>query len=347
MSVLISQEFDQPLFAVAFHPSSNEYVVGFVDGTVTAYTYDTKERLSTQAWTTKRHKDSCRAIGYDQTGKYVYTAGSDKVLKKANAKTGKVVAKNKQLEDVPTVMSINENFVIIGTENGSVLYYNPDNLKLAHSMKDIHEDSISSIVHVPGKSKYQVAVSSGSVVNTVDVRKEKVVLASDDQEDELTSGCLASEELSVFGTAQGILTIWRNHHLQDQVNRVRLSDDSVDCVIAGEDENIVYAGCSDGCVYEVDIKTGKKLHTFEHDDIEEVTLIELDYEYRLVSGSMESLKIWSIEGDIVEEEEEGSKKKSKKSKKDKKNSAAQSSKKRKTVVDERMGHNGVASFADL
>lgn len=65
---LFQETLEEPLFCVSFHPEAAFYVKGFVDGRVTAASYDYEGNVNT-IWTTKRHKGSCRALTYDQSGK--------------------------------------------------------------------------------------------------------------------------------------------------------------------------------------------------------------------------------------------------------------------------------------
>jgi WD repeat-containing protein 55 len=67
---LFRQNFEDPLFSVAFNPSASNYVVGLSSGQVSAYTFNNEG--FEEIWTTKRHKQSCRALGYDQDGQCMY-----------------------------------------------------------------------------------------------------------------------------------------------------------------------------------------------------------------------------------------------------------------------------------
>lgn len=69
---LFEETVDTPLFCVSFNPEGPFYVKGFVDGQVVASSYKVSsngEGKVETLWSTKRHKGSCRALTYDQTGK--------------------------------------------------------------------------------------------------------------------------------------------------------------------------------------------------------------------------------------------------------------------------------------
>jgi WD40 repeat protein len=44
-------------------------------------------------WKTRRHKGSCRALGFGVDGSQLYSAGTDGIVKAADITTGKVTAK--------------------------------------------------------------------------------------------------------------------------------------------------------------------------------------------------------------------------------------------------------------
>jgi hypothetical protein len=66
--VLFKQKFEDPLFAIAFHPSAKQYVTGLSTGRVAAVAYDLDAASTNESWSTKRHKISCRALAYDTSG---------------------------------------------------------------------------------------------------------------------------------------------------------------------------------------------------------------------------------------------------------------------------------------
>jgi WD40 repeat protein len=233
-------------------------------------------------------------------------------LKKAYIENGKVVAKNKsELISAPTVICVNETSIIVGDDESNLTMFDQRTLKKVFEQTGIHDDCITSVIAMEHKSKYQFLTSGSTTVALVDVRKG-VIVKSDDQEDEILSGCLASEQTSMFGMSEGVVTLWKNDQLQDQRNRIRLSEESIDCLISSEFDHKVYAGGADGCVRLVNSRSGKIESQWRHSTEEEVMMLELDHEYKLVSAGMESLCLWSneegagkdSEDDESEEEEE-------------------------------------------
>lgn len=341
-------EDDDPLFAVNFHPEKKIFATGFATGRVTVSSYDDDGKV-TQQWTTKRHKTSCRAVKFDQEGEYLYSVGTDRVLKRANAETGKVVGKNIDAlsEFDPTVMLVNESYVLVGDEDANLHVFDNKTLKRTHYFEALHDDNITSIVDWPFKNKYHFLTTGSTTVVHLDIRKgeKSVISTSDDQEDELLSGCLASEKYTIYGMSEGVVTIWDNTRgMQDQTNRMRLSDESIDCVIAGEDDNIVYAGGADGIVKKLNVKASRVepiLYTHSKSGKEEVGMLDFDCEYRLVTGSMNKLKVWQKEDEMEseDEEEEGSDEESSSKKRKKKGKKKQPGAKKHK--------QGISQFADL
>lgn len=216
-------------------------------------------------------------------------------MKKSYIENGKVVSKNKtELESAPTTMCITENAIVLGDDDSSLTMLDQRTLKKGFQQTDIHEDCITSVISMGHKSKYQFLTSGSTTVALVDIRKG-IIVKSDDQEDEILSGCLATEQTSTFGMSEGIVTVWKNDQLQDQRNRIRLSEESIDCMIASEFDNKVYAGGADGWVRLVNARSGRIENQWQHSSKDEVIMLELDHEYKLVSAGMESLCVWDMD----------------------------------------------------
>ncbi|CAN6674971.1 hypothetical protein TRVA0_075S00364 [Trichomonascus vanleenenianus] len=306
-TLVFEQTFDaeDPLFSIAFNPESAQYVTGTATGQLSAFTYDAESQSYKEAWTTKRHKTSCRAVAYDEEGEYVYSIGSDNVLKKARAETGKVVAKLRDvMSETATTMIVNESYVGLGDESGSIKFFDKNTLKETHSFDNVHTDVVSSIVGLTYKNKYNFLTSGSATVAHIDIRKG-VLKESEDQEDELLCGCLASDKRSAFGMTAGVVTVWDNNHIEDQMNRVRVCDGTVDAVIAGEEDDEIYAAGSDGLVRKINIAKAKidNKHVYRHTKDDEVSMLEFDHEYRLVTANMDSLKLWRLADEVESESE--------------------------------------------
>lgn len=269
------------------------------------------------------------------------------MIKKAYSETGKVVAKNKEdLKAAPTAISVNEVYAAVGDEDANLTVFDLRTMKQTHRFEGLHDDMMTSVSWMPHKNKYHFITTGSSTVVHVDIRKG-VVTTSESQDDDILSGAVASEAKFAAGMSEGVVTVWNNDHLIDQQNRIRLSDESIDCLIAGEADNEVYAAGADGMARLIDVRQSKILRTWMHSEDSEVSAIELDYEYRLVTSSMDRLQIWPADkdpqaagSDEESEDEEPKSKKAKKRAKKKQSGKAGAGQQRKHV-------HGIASFEGL
>lgn len=97
------------LFAQAIHPEEPIVSVGLSSGHVHTYRLpagasadeDGDATLGSEngfghidtVWRTRRHKGSCRTLGFSYDGAQLYSAGTDGIVKAADVATGKVSAK--------------------------------------------------------------------------------------------------------------------------------------------------------------------------------------------------------------------------------------------------------------
>ncbi|CAI4054156.1 Jip5p SKDI_16G4230 [Saccharomyces kudriavzevii IFO 1802] len=288
---------------------------------------ETKDLGVETLWKTKRHRGSVRAICFDANGDNIFSIGSDNILKKANTITGKVVKKvnlgslfesEKKKNDKFTKLCISQThpFILLGDESGDIHVLNSENLALSNSIRSIHfGDSINDIIHFDKRSAYKFISLGQTTLAYFDVRDKDAkpntaenedgkILVSDDQEDEVLCGCFVDPEVAdtlLCGMGEGIVTVWKpnKNDLEDQMSRIKISkDESVDCIIPTlQDDNCVWCGCSNGNIYKVNAKLGKVVEVRNHNDFDEVNFMDLDSEYRVVSGGLENIKIWELSSD--------------------------------------------------
>lgn len=91
---------DHDLFAQAIHPEEPIVAVGLASGHVQTYRLPGGVTASESGfghidtvWKTRRHKGSCRTLGWSVDGAHLYSAGTDGIVKVADAATGQVTAK--------------------------------------------------------------------------------------------------------------------------------------------------------------------------------------------------------------------------------------------------------------
>ena len=123
---------------------------------------------------------------------------------------------------------------------------------------------------------------------------------SEDQEDELLSLCYLNDDENdtnlICGIGEGALTVWKfgKNEYKDQINRIKISkSESVEsCVSSLQNDNRLWCGLTNGYVYLVDGKVGSIIKKLHHSKTDEVNFLDIDYEYRPVSTSMTTIKIW-------------------------------------------------------
>lgn len=283
-------------------------------------------------WKTKRHKGSCRSVLFDvlenSVGEFIYSGGTDNIIKKASTETGKVVAKcdaSSQFEtpkDSITTMAASSThpFLLAGTDDGQVLVYDSKQLQnnlLKFKLPGVHDDSVNKILPMSAVSPYHYLSLGSTTLSHLDIRKG-VLTQSDNQEDELLSMCYPTEFVNrakndtvLVSHGEGIITLWREstNRLSDQILRIKVNKGaSIDAMVstmnAGDEEmsDCVWCGDSEGLLHRVNYKKSKIVETRVHSattsklgGLDEVGGLDIDYEYRLMSSGMEGLKIWSCE----------------------------------------------------
>lgn len=351
VSPILELEFDEPIFTTAAHPSKNLILTGLATGHLYMSSYqgealedavetrrstikqgtklkktwtrfnvkDLDEDLVKVQWKTKRHKGSCRSVAFDSTGDNIYTVGTDKVIKRANTETGKVIVKTDTIDMkqnfTKLILAPNKPVVVVGSEAGHVHVFDTRTMKEVHKVLNCHDDAVNSLTSMSAKSDYQYLSVGSTTLTHFDIRKG-IIQQSEDQEDEMLSVCFVDPskcDTAIAGMGEGVVTMWKGekNDYVDQISRVRLGKDSVDCVIPSLDQegDLVWAGSANGLVSKIDTRRGKVVETRLHHLEDEVSGLDIDYEYRLISNGMDKLKLWSVrseESDDDEEEEDES-----------------------------------------
>ena len=170
-------------------------------------------------WRTKRHKGSCRCLAYSLDGLQLYSAGTDGIVKAANAETGQVTGKvaipldpstSREFDvDCPTVIhALSPQTLLLSTDSGALHLYDLRDpapaLPSADTSKQAfvnarpsqthhpHADYISSLSPIPataastsGYSK-QWLTTGGTTLALTDLRRG-VLVKSEDQDQILLS----------------------------------------------------------------------------------------------------------------------------------------------------------------
>jgi len=236
--------------------------------------------LVATAWRTRRHKGSCRTVGFGSDGSALYSAGSDGIVKAAEAETGRVTSKIGVPRgaaaadvDAPCLLrALTPSTFFLAVDSGALYLYDVRangalDARPALTMHP-HDDYVSSIAPLPptaastsGLPK-QIVTTGGTTLAVVDIRRG-VLAKSEDQEEELLSSCVV-QGLSkrgtnvgskvVIGGASGVLSLWERGVWDDLDERIVLDKgpqggESVDVLAAIPDErDIVMPGGGKGII---------------------------------------------------------------------------------------------------
>ncbi|KAI0461214.1 hypothetical protein LJB42_001231 [Komagataella kurtzmanii] len=263
-------------------------------------------------WKTKRHKGSCRALCFDPSGSNIFTAGSDNVLKCANSVTGKVLYK--VVLDIKSriskmIVAPTKPLILIGDESGNVHVYDQRTLKKLHFIENCHGDAVNGIVSLASTNENEF-VSCGSSSLTHFNVKSGIIAESEDQEDEIMSVTVVDPdncEVLMCGMSEGGVSVWNknSNNFDSMIRKTKTGEDSVDSVIGTlKGDSCVWAGTSGGLVHLIHSKNGKILETREHSKTDDVTFLDLDYEYRLITCGTDRVRLWGELQDVEKEEDE-------------------------------------------
>ncbi|KAF2140938.1 uncharacterized protein K452DRAFT_288334 [Aplosporella prunicola CBS 121167] len=250
------------LFAQAVHPHAPLVAVGLSAGHVQAFRLPDEEAADgpaehgfgqiETAWRTRRHKGSCRALGFGTDGEVLYSAGTDGLVKAASAETGVVVAKmavpssgaRSDEIDAPSLLHVLSPQTLLLATDSSALHLvdlRVDNAprggfasRAPQQTHHPHDDYISSLTALPasaastsGFSK-QWVTTGGSTLAVTDLRRG-VLVRSEDQEEELLSSAFvgglgkrgtSQGEKVLVGGGGGVLTLWERGVWDDQDERI-------------------------------------------------------------------------------------------------------------------------------
>lgn len=243
-----------------------------------------------------------------------------------------------KLQVKPNCLFAFNEYILMGTEEKGIVkvmkYDSQYKLEMFNELVGLHNgDSINKIealsksnykrvIKKAGKNKVQDEfiteglsihkfISVGqTTVQIWDCRWKDItkVQSSEDQEDELLSLCFLNDDendSTLFcGQGQGVLTFWQYglNEYNDQIGRIKISkNEGIESLMPTMlNNNRIWCGCTDGFVYLLDGKVKRIVKKVHHGKYEDVSLLDIDYEYRLVSGSMNTIKVWNID----QEEEE-------------------------------------------
>ncbi|WEW59695.1 WD repeat-containing protein jip5 [Emydomyces testavorans] len=333
-----SYPLSSDLFTQAIHPTEPLVSVGLSSGHVQTFHLPLPSENGKAGyghidtvWRTRRHKGSCRCVGFGTDGEALYSAGSDGWVKAAKTETGRVEWKFAiprigdrsclQIDSPSLIHALSPQTLLLATDSGALHLFDLRDRSTEISARPQqthhpHDDYVSSLTPLPpsetstsGYSK-QWITTGGTTIAVTDLRRG-VLVRSEDQGEELVSsvyvtglkagGSNKGEKL-VVGGASGVLTLWEKGAWDDQDERI-IVDRSLDGgesleVLAkvpdelGSHGKVVAVGQSDGLVRFVQLGPNKVVSELLHDELEGVVGLGFDVQRRMISGGGAVVKVW-------------------------------------------------------
>ncbi|KAK8016880.1 WD repeat protein [Apiospora rasikravindrae] len=348
------------LFCQALHPTEPLLAVGLSTGHVECFRLPAAEKSAEDSdsadasilsdgrgtidtvWRTRRHKGSCRTLGFSNDGSALYSAGTDSILKHFSPTTGQVASKfaipstNPSVPDAPTLLRVlSPQTLLLACDSGVLHLLDLRDHALAASKPQQshfpHTDFVSSVAPLPpsaestsGFSKQWVS-TGGTTLAVTDLRRG-VLVRSEDQEDELLSSVFVTglgpkknreNGIAAVGTGSGVLTLWDKGAWDDQQDRIIVDRDgeSLDSIVqvpefvTGGKKKVVI-GVGDGNIRLVDLGKREVEASYSHDEVEAVLGLDFDCQGRMISGGGNTVKVWQeareLEAEAEEDEESDS-----------------------------------------
>ncbi|KAJ4356955.1 WD repeat-containing protein jip5 [Ascochyta clinopodiicola] len=339
---------DYDLFAQAIHPEEPIVAVGLASGHVQTYRLPGDADNTTASasgfghidtvWKTRRHKGSCRTLGFSIDGLQLHSAGTDGIVKVADTTTGQVSAKiavpldvaNGGIDAPTLVHALSPQSLILATDSSALHIYDIRALGSARAPKPQathrpHDDYISSLTPLPpteastsGFSK-QWVTTGGSTLAVTDLRRG-VMVRSEDQEEELLSSVIVTGlskkgsnvgEKVLVGGGNGVLTLWERGVWDDQderitVDRSKGGGESLDALAllpagVGPGGKIAAVGLGNGDLRFVRIGQNKVIAELKHDELSQEGVIGLGFDVtgRMISGGGRTVKVWGEKGALA------------------------------------------------
>lgn len=261
----------------------------------------------------------------------LYSAGTDNIIKAANAITGKVVSKlavpqsKSEEEDYAThLLSLTSQHIILGTDLGNLHIYDTRSPSKPTTHRNVHTSYISSISALPPTSEStsnmpkSFVTTGDSTIAVFDVHKG-LITKSEPQDDEILSSCVVAGvgkgrryTRAYVGMGEGTIHAFERGIWKDMVERIKVAKKDIEvdvmidaskCGFLGQGESgVIAAGCGDGIIKIVKLGDNRVIHELEHkgsgndedeEEVEEgITALAVDCDGALISGGGECVRIW-------------------------------------------------------
>ncbi|KAI8823021.1 WD40-repeat-containing domain protein [Fimicolochytrium jonesii] len=252
---------------MAFHPKEDIVAAGLIEGNVACHRY-TPGQEATQAWSAKIHKESCRALDFSVDGNVLYSASKDQTLQVIETETGKVLLKKPKAHSEPinALQTLSESLIATGDDGGCVKIWDTRQRKVAMKYHE-NVDFISDMTHVYHK-KTLLVTSGDGCLSVFDIRKQKPVAVSANQDDELLCvQVVRNTTKAVVGTQDGTLLLFSWGDWGDCTDRFPGHPASIDSMVK-MDDNTVMTASGDGILRAIGILPNRLIGAIdEHNEM--------------------------------------------------------------------------------
>ena len=274
VAVPMDIECSELVFDVDFHPSGNFLAAGCIDGHVEVWKHEVGHDANKRVLINNPHDGSCRGLAFDGSGQRLWTICSDKFFRVMD-EYGKEMNRFHTGDDkLNKMLRLDDNTVITGDDSGCVKVWDLriDNNKLVSSAAmewHVHEDYVSSFLHVPDQNNTLLSGSGDGTLAIYDLRKPSAenTVRSEDQEAEITCiEVMKHGKKVVCGTQDGVMLIFSWGKWMDQSDRYPGHPETVDCSVK-IDERTLLTGSSDGLIRALQVQPNKLLGVLgSHED---------------------------------------------------------------------------------
>ena len=325
---VFSLGFNSQPFDLAFHPQSDVFAVGLVDGGMQLHTYRrsaSDEISSSLALSLPSHADAVRSIAFSKDGKSLFSGSTDRSIRRMNA-SGQVVwvANEGHSSTVTRVLPVDEtgSLIVSGDEDGTIKLWDSrsksssasSSSSAAKSMFSFsnHEDAISDLI-VDTVRHSLVSASCDGTLSVYDLRKGRIVSRTEQDDDELLSiTAIKGGEAFVVGTQGGVLQIWDRGKMDslsekyEGCERFTGHPESIDAILQVDDDTII-TGSSDGILRLITVRPNKLVGVVgEHSDFP-VERLAWSRDRSLVGSISHDLavKLWDVRWLFDEDDDDG------------------------------------------
>jgi hypothetical protein len=320
--------FSSQPFDLAFHPQSDVFAVGLVDGGMQLHTYRrsaSDELSSSLALGLKPHEDAVRSIVFSQDGKSLFSGSTDRSIRRMNS-SGQIVwvANEGHSSTVTRVLPVDESgsIIVSGDEDGSIKLWDSRSKSSSSASSSSsaakpmfsfsnHEDAISDLIADSGRHSL-VSASCDGTLSVYDLRKGRILSRTEQDDDELLSiSSVKGGEAFVVGTQGGVLQIWDRGKMDSSSEKYEGCErftghpESIDAILQVDDDTII-TGSSDGILRLITVRPNKLVGVVgEHSDFP-VERLAWSRDRNLIGSISHDLavKLWDVRWLFEEEDDE-------------------------------------------